>query len=634
MDDFNDYYEILGISRDATDKDIKKAYIDKCFILHPDRLQGAPESAKKRAEQELVIVNKAYEVLKDTSKRHAYDKEWVVHENKPNPVVEPLKIEFKNVRPGEIRSASFVIRNTGGPYSNISIPNPETWVRLTKWQSLSTTDELPLQVSVEVEGASTGNKFNETIKIKLDNEEAQLPVMMRIRKESRNPLGRIFKEKKGDAKNKRKKESNYKIPNWLTALLFIFSFSLVGVGISYLLGNLIPLVLMLGFSLIFSIQKWFYYYTRKHKSIGKSYRLFLNLSILSVLGLTIWSGIELFSQQFLYNPLIGSLIFLIEIVFFIWLWRIVAKNSWRWPSMKLTVFSLICLFIIFAFAGVQPMSSYKDKLFSGLSDTFNNVDSHIVDIPDDIPPTISLDSPNIDDPQSGDINPVIPSTESKLSSANATPKYVQDDEIDYNTGEYKNYYLGLVRDSSGIVIGGNGCYDNDGNFIVLINSKNAKNPTYSELLDFLRSDKTEEFIYQLILPVGSFYYGSAKSNVNLDRIQNIIDNKTQPDSPKVCADFAERLHNNAEKAGIRCGYVLGTIHSFNVFETTDKGLVYIDDTGTSGGLMSFDCEAFIDSNRKVRLQPLFPEDKSEIASITYVGDDVYYETTVWEGDWN
>ena len=55
----------------------------------------------------------------------------------------------------------------------------------------------------------------------------------------------------------------------------------------------------------------------------------------------------------------------------------------------------------------------------------------------------------------------------------------------------------------------------------------------------------------------------------------------QPANPKVCADFAERLHNNAEKAGIRCGYVIidSLNHALNVFETTDKGFVYIDDTG-------------------------------------------------------
>ena len=158
------------------------------------------------------------------------------------------------------------------------------------------------------------------------------------------------------------KTSNYKIQNWLIAILLIFALCIVGLGISIFVGNFIPLWLMLGFSLIFSVEKWFHYYTRRHKGLGKLYRLLLNLSILSLLGLIVWSGIKLFSQQFVYSQLIGSLIFLAELVFFVWLCRIVSKNSWRWPSMKLTVFSLICLFVIFAFAGVSPFTDYKNSL--------------------------------------------------------------------------------------------------------------------------------------------------------------------------------------------------------------------------------------------------------------------------------
>jgi hypothetical protein len=53
----------------------------------------------------------------------------------------------------------------------------------------------------------------------------------------------------------------------------------------------------------------------------------------------------------------------------------------------------------------------------------------------------------------------------------------------------------------------------------------------------------------------------------------------------VCADFAETLHNNAEKAGWRAAYVGIDLagsergHALNAFQTTDQGLVYIDCTG-------------------------------------------------------
>lgn len=169
--------------------------------------------------------------------------------------------------------------------------------------------------------------------------------------------------------------SNYRNRNWLLSLLFLFALSLVGWGISVLISSSIPFWLLFGVSVFYPIEKWLSYYTRKYKIVGKIYRLILNLSVLSLLGLLIWSGIALFSQQFIHSPLIGGFVFLAELVIFIWLYRVVAKNSWRQPSMKLTVFSLICLFIIFAFAGVQPLANYKDTLLNKMGNIVNTIET-------------------------------------------------------------------------------------------------------------------------------------------------------------------------------------------------------------------------------------------------------------------
>ncbi|MBA7683315.1 hypothetical protein ES703_91679 [subsurface metagenome] len=155
---------------------------------------------------------------------------------------------------------------------------------------------------------------------------------------------------------------------WLIPAVLIFSCTLIGFGISLFIGTAIPLWLLLGFSLIISIEKWFHYTTRKYKYIGKLYRLFLNLSVLCLLGLIIWSGVKLFSQQYFSSPLVGSLVFLAELVFFIWMWRTVSKNSWRWPSMKLTVFLIVCMAVVFTFAGVPPLSTYKNTLITKWED--------------------------------------------------------------------------------------------------------------------------------------------------------------------------------------------------------------------------------------------------------------------------
>ncbi len=64
-----DYYEILGVGREATDQEIKSAYRKLALKYHPDRNPGdaqAEESFKEAAE--------AYSVLADTDKRHMYDR--------------------------------------------------------------------------------------------------------------------------------------------------------------------------------------------------------------------------------------------------------------------------------------------------------------------------------------------------------------------------------------------------------------------------------------------------------------------------------------------------------------------------------------------------------------------------------
>jgi hypothetical protein len=113
-----------------------------------------------------------------------------------------------------------------------------------------------------------------------------------------------------------------------------------------------------------------------------------------------------------------------------------------------------------------------------------------------------------------------------------------------------------IYEGRAILVGG------DDKPIELINSFNTVNLSYAQLLDFIRNDTTDQIQY--------------------------IDRGQSPDLiPFVCSDFAEAVHNNAEAAGIRAGYVGidwesgGLGHAVAVFETTDQGTVYIDCTGQS-----------------------------------------------------
>lgn len=105
---------------------------------------------------------------------------------------------------------------------------------------------------------------------------------------------------------------------------------------------------------------------------------------------------------------------------------------------------------------------------------------------------------------------------------------------------------------------GTGIYNTSDVPVILQNNKSAVNPTLSQALEFVYSDHTDRLEY----------------------------NKTFQ-----CADFALAFHNNAEKSGLKCGYVLlnfpgkTTGHALNVFKLTDDGKGFT----TTDGLLFIDC---------------------------------------------
>ena len=61
-----DYYEVLGIDRNADDATIKKAYRVLAKKYHPDTVANLGEEIKKKATEKFRSVNEAYEELKKT----------------------------------------------------------------------------------------------------------------------------------------------------------------------------------------------------------------------------------------------------------------------------------------------------------------------------------------------------------------------------------------------------------------------------------------------------------------------------------------------------------------------------------------------------------------------------------------
>jgi curved DNA-binding protein len=67
--DYKDYYKILGVERNASEDDIRKAYRKLAMQYHPDRNPN-----DKQAEEHFKEINEAYQVLSDSTKRAHYDR--------------------------------------------------------------------------------------------------------------------------------------------------------------------------------------------------------------------------------------------------------------------------------------------------------------------------------------------------------------------------------------------------------------------------------------------------------------------------------------------------------------------------------------------------------------------------------
>jgi hypothetical protein len=116
----------------------------------------------------------------------------------------------------------------------------------------------------------------------------------------------------------------------------------------------------------------------------------------------------------------------------------------------------------------------------------------------------------------------------------------------------------------------------------IVSNETATNPTWAQLSDFLLKDKTDRKAY-----VPGVY---------------------------MCGDFTRDVHNNAERAGIRAAYVAVELpsgyHSLNAFQTTDRGLVFIDCTGleaSQSGPSNCDKTVNVKLGESYVPESLFPE---------------------------
>ena len=111
---FRDYYETLGVSRTATEQEIKKAYRKLAQKFHPD------VSKDPSAETRFKEINEAYDVLGDPEKRKKYDSlgaNWKAgQEFRPPPGWENVRFDFRGAPGGA--GADFDFGDLGGGFSD------------------------------------------------------------------------------------------------------------------------------------------------------------------------------------------------------------------------------------------------------------------------------------------------------------------------------------------------------------------------------------------------------------------------------------------------------------------------------------------------------------------------------------
>ena len=164
--DWEEACRILGVGLTATEQEMRERYLYKVQLLHPDWNSGKPAAVRILAEQELMQVNVAYNVLKDTANNP--------FTTAPKLQVTPKRVRFRDIGPDQKRTTVIEITSVGGKYSKVWIDDvPAPWLRVTDVKSL-TSETLPIAVTIEATGTGTPEKhYTCNLKVRLENEQTK-----------------------------------------------------------------------------------------------------------------------------------------------------------------------------------------------------------------------------------------------------------------------------------------------------------------------------------------------------------------------------------------------------------------------------------------------------------------------------
>jgi len=192
-----DFYQILGVSPEATGKEIKAQYKKLMAENHPDKFKGVKakhevtgdevlleilEEKIRQAEETCKFINEAYETLSDSAKRKAYDEEaYEPSVAAPEIVVSPTKISFGTLTEEQRKSKGFTIENKGGPATSVEI----NWEDEPDWGEIiiepDPENTFPIKVTIvaDTTGIPSGPK-NQKVLVNVDGVTYEVEVALEV----------------------------------------------------------------------------------------------------------------------------------------------------------------------------------------------------------------------------------------------------------------------------------------------------------------------------------------------------------------------------------------------------------------------------------------------------------------------
>ncbi|MBN1370241.1 MAG: DnaJ domain-containing protein [Dehalococcoidaceae bacterium] len=356
---------IIGVEPGATESEIHAQYIYKAQLLHPDKTTGLPETVRQKAEDELKRINQAYAYLK-TPNTNPYT-------CPPKISVSPSRVVFKNTSESELHTAVVRVENTGGPFTRFFMEeSPAGWLKVLKAVSV-TGEPLPLEITLEATGIAGSNEpVKVKLPVRLENEktgtrdEAAIEIELSPGSALRSLQGKIFGPGLKSMFSASGSGAQPLWQKWLKTLLAVSAGLVLGLVFNRVTGMPIPLPLLLGASILFSVERWHRELTSSFKPVSALYKLGLNLAVAALIILLVWTGAGVYRQTLGVSNTTAGFIFGGEVVAFIYLLKVFSNNSWRRPKFVPTMMLALVVAVVLAFGGVEPLSSIKDSMIEAV----------------------------------------------------------------------------------------------------------------------------------------------------------------------------------------------------------------------------------------------------------------------------